>query len=35
VLRHAAALAQVDALGLGNEARAWLLRETARKVFKI
>jgi predicted TIM-barrel fold metal-dependent hydrolase len=35
VLRHAEALAQVDALGLGNEARAWLLRETAGKVFKL
>jgi len=35
VLRHAEALAQVDALGLKEEARAWLLRETARKVFKL
>jgi predicted TIM-barrel fold metal-dependent hydrolase len=34
VLRHAEALAQVEALGLGEEARACLLRETARKVFK-
>jgi uncharacterized protein len=35
VLRHAEALAQVEALGLRDEARAWLLRETARKVFKL
>jgi hypothetical protein len=25
----------VDALGLGAEARTWLPRETARKVFKL
>jgi predicted TIM-barrel fold metal-dependent hydrolase len=35
VLRHAEALGQVEALGLGAEAQAWLLRETARKVFKL
>ena len=35
VLRHAEALAQVEALGLADDARAWLLRETARKVFKL
>jgi uncharacterized protein len=35
VLRHAEALAQLDALALKEESRAWLLRETARKVFKI
>ena len=35
VLRHAEALAQIEPLGLRDEARAWLLRETARKVFKL
>jgi uncharacterized protein len=35
VLRHAEALAQVDGLGLSADARAWLVRETARKVFKL
>lgn len=35
VLRHADALAQVGALDLKDDARAWLLRETARKVFKL
>ena len=35
VLRHAEALAQVEALGLEDDARAWLLREAARKVFKL
>lgn len=35
VLRHADALAQLDALALKEESRVWLLRETARKVFKI
>jgi hypothetical protein len=35
VLRHAEALAQVEALGLGEEAETWLLHETARKVFKL
>ena len=35
VLRHAEALAQVDGLGLAADARAWLVRETARKVFKL
>jgi uncharacterized protein len=35
VLRHAETLAQVEALGLGEENKAWLLRETARKVFKL
>lgn len=35
VLQHAEALAQVEALGLGEESRAWLVRETARKVFKL
>jgi len=35
VLRHQEALAQVDALNLKDEARSWLLRETARKVFKL
>jgi predicted TIM-barrel fold metal-dependent hydrolase len=35
VLRHAEALAQVAALGLTDDARAWLLREAARKVFKL
>jgi uncharacterized protein len=35
VLRHAEALAQVEAWGLGEEARTWLLRETARKVLKL
>jgi len=35
VRRHAEALAQVEALGLGEEAEAGLLRETARKVFKL
>ncbi len=35
VLRHADALAQVGALDLKDDARAWLLRETARKLFKL
>lgn len=35
VLLHRDAIAQVDALGLEADARAWLLRETARKVFKL
>jgi predicted TIM-barrel fold metal-dependent hydrolase len=35
VLRHADALAQVQALGLRGDAADWLLRETARKVFKL
>ncbi len=35
VLRHAEALAQVEALGLADDARVWLVRETARKVFKL
>jgi predicted TIM-barrel fold metal-dependent hydrolase len=35
VLRHGEALAQIEPLRLRDEARAWLLRETARKVFKL
>lgn len=35
VLLHQGAIAQVEALGLEADARAWLLRETARKVFKL
>lgn len=35
VLRHAEALAQLESLTLREESRVWLLRETARKVFKI
>ena len=35
VLQHGPALAQVEALGLRDDAKAWLLRETARKVFKL
>ena len=35
VLLHREALAQVDALGLRDEPRSWLLRETANKVFKL
>jgi predicted TIM-barrel fold metal-dependent hydrolase len=35
VLLHAEALAQVQALGFTADAEAWLLRETARKVFKL
>jgi predicted TIM-barrel fold metal-dependent hydrolase len=35
VLRHAEAVAQIEALGLGDEPRARLLHETARKVFKL
>lgn len=35
VLRHQDALAQIAALPLREEARGWLLRETARKVFKL
>jgi hypothetical protein len=35
VLRHADALTQIDALSLKEDARAWLLRETARKVFRL
>jgi hypothetical protein len=33
--RHGEALAQLETLGLGEEARAWLVRDTARKVFKL
>ena len=35
VLQHADALKQVATMPLKDEARAWLLRETARKVFKL
>ncbi|HEY7513222.1 MAG TPA: amidohydrolase family protein, partial [Vicinamibacteria bacterium] len=35
VLRHAEALAQVQALGLGEDAETWLVREAARKVFRL
>jgi hypothetical protein len=35
VLLHADALAQVEELALKDEARQWLLRDAARKVFKL
>jgi hypothetical protein len=35
VLQHGEALAQVAGLGLKDDAQAWLVRETARKVFKL
>ena len=35
VLRHKEALAQIEVLKLHDDAKAWLLRETARKVFKL
>ena len=35
VLLHAQAIRQVEALRLRDDTRSWLLRETARKVFKL
>jgi hypothetical protein len=35
VLLHAETLAQIEALGLRDDAKTWLVREAARKVFKL